>query len=52
MKKSNQVRLIFNQEAIETWDDIHCQNYLSGKSTTLKTTQPFSKSSYELHLTS
>ena len=41
----------FNREAIEMQADAHCQNCLSGKDITQKATQPFSKSSYELHLT-
>ena len=31
--------LLFNQEAIEIWADAHCQNCLSGKCITLKTTR-------------
>ena len=44
-------RSLFNREAIEIWANAHCQNYLSGKDITLKTTQPFFKSLYELYLT-
>ena len=36
-------------EGIQVYIDAHCQNCLSGKDM-LKTTQPFSKSSYELYL--
>ena len=36
-------RLLFNQEAIEIWPEIHCQNCLSDKDVMLKTTQPFYK---------
>ena len=42
---------LFNQETIEMQADAHCRNCLSGKDITLKTTQPFFKSYYELHLT-
>ena len=44
-------RLLFNQEAIEIWANAYRHNYLSGKDITLKTTQPFFKNLYELHLT-
>ena len=30
--------------------DVHCQNFFSGKDITPKITQPFFKSSYELHV--
>ena len=36
-----QVLAAFNQEAIETQAYSDCQNCLSGKDITLKTTQPF-----------
>ena len=42
---------IFNQEAIEIQAEAYSQNYLSDKDITLKTTQPFFKSYYDLYLT-
>ena len=43
-------RLLFNREAIEIRTDAYCQNCLSDKDITLKTTQPFFKGYYDLHL--
>ena len=43
-------RLLFNWETIEIRADT-CQNCLSDKDIMLKTTQPFFKSYYDLHLT-
>ena len=45
------LRLLSYQETIEIWGDVDCQNCPSGKGITLKNTQPFLKSSYELHVT-
>ena len=43
-------RLLFYKETIDIWADTHCQNCISGRDITLKTTQSFFKSYCELHL--
>ena len=43
--------LLSDRETIEMQDDSYCQNFISGKDITLKTTPSFFTSSYELNLT-